>query len=145
MIEMALLKPSKETQNKLRWSTHVEEDDAPFHLYIPKWRVPMPWPGRILVRIGSYVGDPAAFDESPCLEGRLEDSIRVLVGRVMDHTRTVQYAPVGEQESWQIGQPYIPYSLVPGSADLLVIEVEWDLDSKGQFLGVPTYRQDPLH
>jgi hypothetical protein len=46
MIEMALLKPSKETENKLRWSTYMN-DGSKFHLYVPKWRVPEPWPGRI--------------------------------------------------------------------------------------------------
>ena len=40
MIEMSLSK-SKETENKLRWSVHVEKDNAPFHLYIPKRRVPI--------------------------------------------------------------------------------------------------------
>ena len=59
MIELALLKPSKETENKLRWSTHVEQDDTDFQLYIPKWRVPEPWPGRIIVYIDSFVGDPS--------------------------------------------------------------------------------------
>ncbi|NLS78479.1 MAG: hypothetical protein GXY76_14580 [Chloroflexi bacterium] len=143
MIEVAL-EPSKETVTKLRWSAYVEEDNAPFELYIPKWRVPEPWPGRIRVGIAAYKGKPSAFKESPFSEGRPEDPIRVLVRRVSDLVHSVRYAPLGEPESWQIGEPYIPYSLIPGGADWLVIEVAWDLRSRGQFGGVPTYREDPL-
>ena len=47
LIEMTRLEAAKETDNKLRWD--VDIDDTRFSLYIPKWRVPQPWPSRIWV------------------------------------------------------------------------------------------------
>jgi hypothetical protein len=44
MGEVALMDPSKTTDNKLRWQADVE--GVNFKLYIPKWRVPRPWPIR---------------------------------------------------------------------------------------------------
>jgi hypothetical protein len=142
MIEMALLRPSKETQNKLRWSSHIEKDDAPFHLYIPKWRVPEPWPGRISVGIEPFSSKPSDFAQSPYDSENLDNQIEVLVKRIEVHTRTVKYAPFGDEKEWQIGEPYIPFSLIPPDSDFLIIEVKWDLESKGQFLDVPTYREE---
>ena len=141
MIEMAL-GPSKETDKKFRWSTRVEKDNAPFHLYIPKWRVPEPWPGRIFVGIESFSGDPSGFSQSRCDLDNLDNPIKVLVKPIEDHTRTVKYAPVGDKEGWQTGYPYIPDSLIPSDSHFLIIEVKWDLDSKGQFVDVPTYRDN---
>jgi len=141
MIEMSLSK-SKETENKLRWSVHVEKDKAPFHLYIPKRRVPKPWPGRIFVSIEPFGGDRSDCAQNPYDSDNLDNPIEVLVRRVKNHTRTVEYAPVGKIEDWQIGSPYIPDSLIPPNSNLLTIKVEWDLDSKGQFADVPTYRDE---
>jgi len=138
---MSLLKPSKETENKLRWSAHVEKDNAPFHLYIPKQRVPKPWPGRIFVRIKPFSGNPSNFVQSTYDSNNLDIPIEVLVERVEYLTRTVKYAPVGNKKDWQAGSPYIPYSLIPPNSDFLIIKVEWDLDSKGQFVDVLTYRE----
>jgi len=145
MIEMALLKPSKETENKLRWSTYVEQDDTAFHLYIPKWRVPEPWPGRIYVGIEPFDGDPLTFASSANSIDELEKSIKALVQPVMEHTRTFRYAPLGEKRDWQIGEPYIPFSLIPPDSHILSVQVRWDLDSKGQFVDVPTYREDTIY
>ena len=142
MIEMSLLKPSKETKNKLRWSAHVEKDNADFEFYIPKWRVPEPWPGRIFVRIEPFIDDPSIFTQSTLDIDNLEVPIEVLVKRVEDHTRTVRYRQLSDEEDWQIGEPYIPDSLIPPNSHLLIINVEWDLGSKGQFIDVPTYRED---
>ena len=140
MIEMALLRPSKETPNKLRWSAHIEKDNAPFHLYIPKWRVPVSWPGRIFVGIEPFSGEPSNFTQSPC--DNLDNPIKVLVELIEKCTKTVRYAPIGDKGDWQIGEPYIPFSRVPSDSNFLIIEVKWDLESKGQFLDVPTYRED---
>lgn len=143
MTATVALEPSKETQNMLRWSTHVEEDDADFHLYIPKWRVPRPWPGLIKVTIQAYRGDPSDFEESPSHRGRQEGPIRVLVQRVEKHSRHIQYAPFGDSETWQISRPYIPFSLVVEDSDLLDIEVQWDFSTTWEFDVVPTYRFEP--
>jgi len=58
MIRLSLMAPSKETDLKLRWEADVE--GVAFKLYIPKWRVPRPWPTRILVRI-SDIGDATSL------------------------------------------------------------------------------------
>ena len=39
----------KETDNKVRWTADV--DGVTFSLYVPKWRVPEPWPSRIRVTV----------------------------------------------------------------------------------------------
>ena len=141
-IEMALLKPSKETQSELRWSTNLEQDDTEFTFYIPKFTVREPWPGPIFVGIHPFSGDASTFIPSDYSVERLEDPIRVLVEPVREHTHTVRYAPLAENKDRQIGEPYIPYSLVPPDSKLLVIDVRWDLHSKGEFVDVPTYRED---
>ena len=142
MIEMAL-GPSKETGKKLRWSTRVEKDKADFEFYIPKSRVPEPWPGRIFVCIEPFSGDPSDFAQSPCDLENLNNPIKVLVKPFREHLPpTVRYRQLGDKRDWQIGEPYIPKSLIPPNSHFLIIEVKWDLESKGQFLDVPTYRED---
>lgn len=58
MREITLMNPSKETDNKLRWMADVE--GAPFALYIPKWRVPEPWPVQVIVAVTDNLRDPQA-------------------------------------------------------------------------------------
>jgi hypothetical protein len=141
MFEMALLRPSKETENKLRWSTHISSDDTDFQIYIPKWRVPEPWPGRILVSIDRFTGSPDDFEDYPTIKS-FEEPIEVILKPIMDHTRTVRFAPLGEPKKWPTGEPYIPFSLIPPDSDFLRLHVEWDLESQGQFINVPTFREE---
>jgi len=136
------LHAKKQTVNWIRWDVWVEEDEADFEFYIPKWRVPEPWPGRIFVGIEPFSGDPSDFAQSPCDLDNLDNPIKVLVKPIKDHTRTVKYAPFGDKDGWQTGYPYIPKSLIPSDSHFLIIEVKWDLESKGQFLDVPTYREN---
>ncbi len=126
MIEMHLM-PSKETDRKLRWATYVEEDETEFKLYIPKWRVPRPWPAviRVSVREASGPLPPAR----PLRD--LRAPIRVRVKRVAEMVHSVRFAPHGNPETWEIGEPYIPYSLLPSEdAAEVDITVEWDFASK---------------
>ncbi|MFZ6021097.1 MAG: hypothetical protein ACOYXO_15970 [Chloroflexota bacterium] len=142
-IEMALLNPSKETERKLRWSAQIEEDQTNFHLYIPKWRVPKPWPGRIYVTISLFDDSLSDWTPKKTHTRNLEKNIQTVVKPFRNHTKTRRYKPLGDQSEWEIGEPYIPYSLIPEDFDhLLLLEVEWDLSSKGQFINVPTYRDD---
>src|SRR5437667_4156669 len=109
MVEVALMDPSKTTDNKLRWQAVVE--GVNFKLYVPKWRVPRPWPTRILVRIsdvpaGAQVRDQAATAAS---SNSLERPICGIVERVREHTQTVRFAPQGDPRDWEMGEPYIPY------------------------------------
>ena len=130
MKEVALMDSSKQTDNKLRWQADV--DGVNFKLYIPKWRVPRPWPSRITVCISDVEPhvdretSPFTVTNSP-LEPLLEQPIVAIADRVSDHTQTARFAPRGDPKEWQIGEPYIPYSLLPDSSVRTVhIEVRWD-------------------
>lgn len=125
MVHLSLMAPSKETDNKLRWETDVE--GVAFMLYIPKWRVPKPWPTRILVRI-SDASDPPLPPQQLFGSAQGQDRpIHAIVTRKVDHSRTVRFEPEGKPNEWEIGEPYIPYELLPNSSVQRVrIEVEWD-------------------
>jgi hypothetical protein len=120
-----LLRQFGETDNKVRWVART--DDATFDLYIPKWRVPKPWPERIAVTIS------LAIDQNSIgyvgLNGNGKDEnlpITSIVDRVSDHTKTVRFRPRGETADWEIGEPYIPYVLLPQREALsVIIEVRW--------------------
>ena len=130
MAEIALMNPSKETDNKLRWQADVE--GVSFKLYIPKKRVPRPWPVRILVRVSDVLDTAQRQDRTPASTRKLGSSplerpIGAIVEKVSEHTETVRFAPRGDPKDWEIGEPYIPYSLLPSpSVKTLRIEVEWD-------------------
>ena len=120
MIEMSLMAPSKETDNKLRWVADV--DGVAFQLYVPKWRVPHPWPNRIRV----FISEPSTSPGSSPSD-KPENAIVAIVERVKDHSQTVRFAPAGDPKKWQIGEPYIPYGLLPNpSVQRLRVDVEWD-------------------
>jgi len=134
MKEIALLDPSKETDNKLRWIA-CDDSGVLFKLYIPKGRVPTPWPVRILVRIDD---DPASLRSIPPQQPPkppnhrdLRKPIIALVKRTPEkHTETVQYQPLGKPRFWELGEPYIPFSmLAEPPPERLRIDVEWDFDS----------------
>lgn len=86
MNKILLLKLSKETNRKLRWSTYVGEDNTKFELYIPKWRVPEPWPKCIRVIIQAFNSDPFQFVPSPY--NPPESNIRVIVWPDKNFTHT---------------------------------------------------------
>src|SRR5260221_1392937 len=109
MVEVALMDPSKTTDNKLRWQAVVE--GVNFKLYVPKWRVPRPWPTPILGRIsdgpaGAQVRDQAATAAS---SNSLESPICGIVERVLEHTQNVRFAPQSEPRDWGMGWPYSPF------------------------------------
>ncbi|MGO9264232.1 MAG: hypothetical protein ACLQBA_04980 [Candidatus Binataceae bacterium] len=130
MKEVTLMNPSKETDNKLRWQSDV--DGVKFKLYIPKWRVPRPWPVHIIVSIRDLLGDEGSQSSSR-LNVRsgdaapLEEPITAIVSMVKEHTETVRFTPRDDPKEWEIGEPYIPYSLLPdGWPQTIQIEVRWD-------------------
>ncbi len=126
MREVTLMNPSKVTENKLRWSMDV--GGVSFKLYIPKDRVPKPWPRHIIVSVFEHLAEhqkPGILEEKS-----LEKPIVCLVKKVSEHTETVRYCPIGEPETWELGEPYIPYNLLPANVpDQLVVEVKWDHNS----------------
>ena len=136
MIEMILLHYEKQTDNKLRWDAKV--DDTQFELYIPKWRVPEPWPSKIFVEIipitteqnnSGYMSSDKV-KEDPTLASK---PIYADVVMKREHTKTIRYCPEGDKRNWEIGEPYIPKELTHDKAERLRIYVEWDLHSRGQF------------
>ena len=123
MREITLMDPSKETENKLRWWADVE--GVAFKLYIPKRRVPKPWPLRVHVTVSEH---PADRDKAIAAgAGNLEEPIVCVVRKVAEHTETVRYCPLGDPRAWDLGEPYIPLALLPANPPrLLHLEVRWD-------------------
>jgi hypothetical protein len=131
MIEMHLLSSARETENKLRWDADI--DKVRFSLYIPKWRVPEPWPEVILVGVSDQLGRYTDYSPLNRKSGKADSSLRkrpilAILHRVNDHTETIRYAPSGDPKDWEVGEPYIPYSLLPhDTSKTLLIEIRWDL------------------
>ena len=125
MIELERLEIEKETPNKLRWGTTI--DRVPFEIYIPKWRVPEPWPAKVYVKlkpIKSYSNLPNHLSEVevPSVTNR---PVVAYVESYKEHKHTLRYRPIGDKETWEIGEPYIPYSLTHNCAPILEITVYW--------------------
>jgi len=126
MRKIALMNPSKETDNKLRWWADVE--GVSFKLYIPKWRVPAPWPVGLEVIVDEKTTSPPGVPTQPCVGSpELERPIITIVERVQEHTETIRYRPMGHPDSWEIGEPYVPYTVLPTPPpERLRLEVRWD-------------------
>lgn len=127
MRQIALMNPSKETDNKLRWWADV--DGVSFKLYIPKWRVPLPWPVRLEVVVDERAGKAEVAPTQQIRSGSaaLEEPIIATVEKVAEHTETVRYRPVGSPDTWEMGEPYVPYAILSSPVpDRLRVEVRWD-------------------
>lgn len=117
-----------DTPNKRRWDALI--DNVRFELYIPKWRIPTPPPEAIHVTVQATSGESnlprltqADADADASL---LLRPIHAVVRRFKDHTQTVRFTPVGNKDEWEIGEPYIPYSLIPeDSKEVVQITVVW--------------------
>jgi hypothetical protein len=127
--EALLMNPFSDTGKKLRWQGEV--NDESFTLYIPKWRIPTPWPKQIVVAVSTMPLDiheisvPTQGEEAEPLDSRLP--IITMVDLEYRCKHSVRYRPVGDPKTWEIGTPYIPNSLLP--ADIphrLQLEVRWD-------------------
>jgi hypothetical protein len=138
LLEMTRLEAAKETDNKLRWD--VDIDDTRFSLYIPKWRIPHPWPSRIWVAVVPRRGEgedqsnlsPNDVGQEPTLT---REPIIATIKKMAVHTKTIHYCPVGDPENQEIGEPYLPFAVTYGGADRLRIIVLWDITSRGLFQG----------
>ena len=125
-----LLAYYKETDNKCRWDALV--DDTPFELYIPKWRIPYPVPGKVLIRIFtnkknvpfSKTYTPDDVLENPDVR---KEPIFAEVEFTREHTKTFRYDPIGDNRKWEIGSPYIPKSVLESEKiEKLYLNVEWE-------------------
>jgi len=135
-LEMTYLDEAKETENKRRWDVMVE--DAKFSLYIPKWRIPEPPPKTIAVLLvpgqlppdhGLSMAPDRAFD-SPELRRK---PIVATISRTREHTKTLRYDPLGDSELWEIGSPYIPFSLTFDQSLVITLVVFWSVDEARTF------------
>ncbi len=135
---------SKETFGMYRWDATVGK--TLLEIYINKWRVPTPCPSEIFVEISNQVEDPYAI--RPIGFKRVEDpyairpisqkeasanpqlchnSITAEITYLEDHTLTVKYAPVLSKDTREIGDLYIPYTLLPDPPPKqLVIVIKWE-------------------
>ncbi len=119
----------KETVGTYRWIVMVE--DAPFELYIPKWRIPEPIPEEILIKI-YFPSDNLQYRESFSRE-KVESSPDLKWKKIFSDihfveamTKTIRYEPNGGHINWEIGSPYIPKSIFREEEfSKLSIVVEW--------------------
>ena len=126
MIEMARLEESKETPNKVRWDADV--DGTAFELYIPKWRVPEPWPRLIDVTISPYTQQPLGkLSQDTARENPRSRAVSIAthLKKFREHTQTVRYQPEGDPLDWEIGEPYLLTPMTFDSAERLTITVKW--------------------
>jgi hypothetical protein len=136
LLEMTRMEAAKETDMKLRWDRDI--DGTPFSLYIPKWRVPQPWPSRLWVGIVPRRGK--AHDDTNLAARDVEqdptltrEPIIATVTKHTLHTKTIRYRPVGVPEDWELREPYLPFALTYDGAERLRIVVLWDITSRGLF------------
>jgi len=126
MIEMALLTEAKETDNKVRWDADI--DGTRFSLYIPKWRVPEPWPLKIRVTLSPRTQhrpsslSPEVASQNP--KSRLQP-ISAKLNKFQEHTKTIRYRPDRDASTWEIGEPYVPIPMTFDKAVSLMIDVTW--------------------
>jgi len=136
LIEMTLFQSAKETDNKLRWDSDIK--GTKFSLYIPKWRVPKPWPAKIWVKVIPRRGegdDQANLSLADVTKDSAltNEPIIVTVIKCKEHTETIRYSPSGNPSTWEIGEPYIPHPLTFDEAERLRLIVLWDIISRGSF------------
>lgn len=122
MRTLSFLNPSRPTENKIRWTVNV--GGAPFHLYIPKRRVPQKIPMGLEVVVDEVI--PRRIQQP--ITPNNDYPIKAIVVLVRKHTKTVRYRPIGDDpKKWEIGEPYIPKDLLPDPyPKTLYIEVRWD-------------------
>ncbi len=128
MSQNAVLGFDKETDKKTRWDTYV--DGVKFRIYIPTWRVPEPRPSRILVNVmlrRSNGEDAPNMTEADALADPAirHEPIIATVNKDCSKTETILYRPTG----WEIGSPYIPFSMTCDGAEQLRIIIHWDVTS----------------
>jgi len=127
-MQPLILEFKKETDNKVRWDTVVE--DTTFELYIFKWRVPVPRPSTIRVNIiPTSQEQPFSVgmtpDQASKQSSRLSQDIFADVVIKEHCTKTIRYRPVSDSKECEIGEPYIPFALTHDKAPQLRIHVVW--------------------
>ena len=122
----------KDTSGMHRWDAIVER--APLEIYIYKWRVPDPYPSRISVEIFNRTEYSQSIYFLDRKEANADPQLcyKPIIAEVVfleDHTRTAKYDPVLSKGKREIGNPYIPYTLLSDPPpSRLVIVINWEYD-----------------
>jgi hypothetical protein len=95
------LRYDKETPNKHRWTCHV--GGVEFKLYLPQTVIPDPQPRKLNVTLCDSSTDFA----------RLKANLKSEIELAEVKTETIRYHPVGPPDTWVIGEPYIPKTVLP--------------------------------
>ena len=127
----------KETKSKLYWAAMVTSADqngnsreVEVRLYIHKWRVPEPFPQTIYVKI-----EPSKLQKKPkflSVDEAMEATdlrikpINAILHGFKRYPEAFRYHPIEDHTEWEIGEPYIPYSLTFGEAEYLKLTIKWD-------------------
>jgi hypothetical protein len=126
-----VLELKKETENKIRWDKVI--DNTPFELYIPKWRVPSPKPREVEIEVLPYnnsaINTPPTITQVKNNPNLKNNSIIANLTIFGDHSRTVRYDPMGDENMWEIGSVYIPISILNEKGlygkEKILIKVKW--------------------
>src|SRR5436190_18981422 len=122
------LRSFKSTAGTLRWDADIF--GVNFAVYISRWRVPKPWPGRIRVRIYGPSELTEMLNESPKYNHQENEiPLTAVLCHVSDNgNRTTTYVPIDSDEnSWELRRIYVPQSLLPDEpCQTLGIQVIWD-------------------
>jgi hypothetical protein len=76
----------------------------------------------------------------------LERPILARIGMPEVHSETIRYNPLGASDKVEIGNPYIPMSLLPVEPPaILLLGVRWVLTTNGRFRITRVKRPTKLH
>jgi hypothetical protein len=109
---------------KFRWDAQLQ--DALFELYIPDWRVPEPIPERIRVNVCLNGKATGIIEEDVVANPDLRNRNIMAEARFREEkTKTHRYDAIGEPNQTEIGNPFIPFSLLPSRPERVWLYVEW--------------------
>ena len=120
----------KDTSGMHRWDVKIK--GAPLEIYIYKWRVPKPYPSRISVEIFERAEYPRPIYSLDRKEVYANpqlylNPITAEVAFLENHTLTAKYNPVLGKGKREIGNPYIPYTVLSDPPPTrLVLVVNWE-------------------
>ena len=125
----------KDTDGMYRWDYMAEH--TKLEIYIHKWRVPDPYPSRISVEIFNRDGYSQSIYRLDRREANANpqlcyNPITAEVAFLENRTLTAKYDPVLGKGKREIGNPYIPYTLLSDPPPIrLVIVINWEKGNKG--------------
>lgn len=126
MTPLLYLNFDKQTLRMVRYRVPLGTVD--FCIYVPKWRIPAPWPKKIMVQVESLGSDQRARGvlAATARVGSAKSPIYAIMSRVSVHTRTVRFDPETSERDDEIGAIYVPYSLLSDPPpERILMTVKW--------------------